>query len=322
MIWNQFMCCAFRTQCGIAAICLTLLLTGCACGRTPPIKGQNAVATLEKVTLGGMEQWILVRGENTDNPILLWLHGGPGAAQTPVARHYNGRLEQSFIVVHWDQRGAGKSNPRDFDENTMTTERFMQDTHELTQILKQRFGKERIFLLGHSWGAQLGLQVAHRWPEDYHAYIGVGQVVDQEKGAELSYQWVLQRAREKGTRRAMRKVEQLGPPPFPEHDRYVALMKLVDSYGGGMDVGMLRMALIAFRAPEYCLGDYVRWLRGANRGSGPMWNNEGPFNAFQSAPELAIPAYFLCGRRDYNTPGLLIEHYCAELHAPAGKRTI
>lgn len=86
----------------------------------------------------------------------------------PVTRYFNGALEDEFVVVHWDQRGVGKSNRRDFDERTMTMQQFIDDTHQLTQFLKQRLGKDEIYLLGHSWGSQLGIKVVQSYPEDYH----------------------------------------------------------------------------------------------------------------------------------------------------------
>ena len=97
----------------------------------------GSIALLEKINLGGMEQSILVRGYNKDNPILLWLHGGPGSSQMPIAHQYDKELEKEFVVVHWDQRGAGKSNPAGFDENSMSYEQFISDGHQLTRYLLQ-----------------------------------------------------------------------------------------------------------------------------------------------------------------------------------------
>jgi pimeloyl-ACP methyl ester carboxylesterase len=130
-----------------------------------------------------MEQWVLIRGADTTNPVLLRLHGGPGAAEMPLVRRYNGELEEHFVVVAWDQRGAGKSNRRGFDEASMTLEQFLQDAHEHTRHLKARFGQERIYLLGHSWGTQLGIRLAARHPEDYWAWVGLAQLVNQERGS-------------------------------------------------------------------------------------------------------------------------------------------
>ena len=153
-------------------------------GSTAPIRDRegdlvlDSVASLEKVQIGGTQQWILVRGEDVSNPILLWLHGGPGASQMPVARYFSADLEKYFVVVHWDQRGAGKSNPRDFDESTMTFQQFIDDGHELTLYLKQRFNKQKIYLLGHSWGTMPGIKLAQAYPEDY--FMGEAEKFNQE----------------------------------------------------------------------------------------------------------------------------------------------
>lgn len=315
--------------------CLPLLslvawaASGCL-AHTPAIPGPDgrplpeSVATLEKIELGGMDQWILVRGADTTNPVFLRLHGGPGSAEMPVVRRYNEDLEAHFIVVTWDQRGAGKSNPRGFDEGGMTFERFLEDAHELTGHLKDRFGQDRIYLMGHSWGSQLGLRLAARHPEDYWAYIGVGQLVDQSRSTQLAYRWLTERLEEQGASGDLARLEALGPPPYPDHSDYVAFAKLVDAHGGGMDVGFTRLAWAAARAPEYTFFDLFRWLRGANRGSGPMWDTPAyrEHDALQRVPRLEVPVYFFVGRHDYNTPLALVEEYAAALEAPAGKEVV
>jgi pimeloyl-ACP methyl ester carboxylesterase len=159
---------------------------------------EASIAFLEKIEIGDMEQWILIRGEDISNPILLWLHGGPGASQMPVAHSFNADLEKDFLVVHWDQRGAGKSNPRGFDESTMTFQQFIDDGHELTEYLIERFDKEKIYLLGHSWGTQVGIKLAQAYPQDYFAYIGVGQVVDPAATQEVSHAWLLEQIAKEG----------------------------------------------------------------------------------------------------------------------------
>ncbi len=304
-------------------IALSLLVTAfiVSRGKTDPIDPPG-IASLEKVTLGDMEQWILIRSRDSSNPVLLWLHGGPGSSQMPIARHFNGELEWDFTVVHWDQRGAGRSNPRNFDESTMTIEQFVSDAHELTQILKERFGKEKIFILGHSWGTRIGIELATLYPEDYHAYIAVSQVTDPYREQQLAYEWLKDEIELRGKKNDLRDFEKLGEPPFEEHERYVALAKMVDSFGGGMDIGMLKLASIAIGAPEYRLRDYVSWLRGSSRGSGPMWESTLELNVFEDFPEIDIPVYFFSGRRDHNTPLQLVEEYYEKVKAPAGKSFI
>jgi pimeloyl-ACP methyl ester carboxylesterase len=303
--------------------------SGCL-AHTPAITGPDgrplpgSVASLEKLEVGGAEQWVLIRGADATNPVLLRLHGGPGAAEMPLVPRYNGDLEEHFVVVAWDQRGAGKSNRRGFDEGSMTFERFLQDAHELTRLLKERFGQERIYLMGHSWGTQLGIRLAARYPEDYWAYIGVSQLVDQERGTEVAHAWLSDRLRKEGRPRELARLEALGPPPYPDHGDYVRFIQMVDARGGGMDVGFGRLAWAAVRAPEYTFLDLNRWLGGANRGSGPMWETPDyrDHDAFRAVPRLEVPVYFFAGRDDYNTPLALVREYADFLEAPAGKEVV
>ncbi len=305
----------------LLTIAAVFLLSGCF-SHTPKIDKPNSVADLTAVEIGGMDQWVLIRGEDRSNPILLWLHGGPGAAQMPVHRAFNKGLEKEFVVVHWDQRGAGKSNHSGFSQQTMTLDRFIEDVHEMTHYLKERFDQEKIFLLGHSWGAQLGILTAKRYPGDYHSYISVAQVVHPQRAEEISYEWLSQQVEQFSSRRQKRKFEELGPPLYDEHERYVTFAKMKDSFGGSMDVGMGRLAWISFGAKEYTIGDYVKWLRGANRGSGPMWEELRDFNLFRDVPSLELPVWFIVGSNDFNTPAILVEEYFEFTDAPMGKELI
>lgn len=293
-------------------------IAGCK-GYTENIYAPNAVAELRTIDIGGMEQWILIRGENRSNPILLWLHGGPGAAQMPVHHAFNRELEKEFVVVHWDQRGAGKSNHKTFDDGTMTMEQFIEDLHELTQYLKERFNRNRIVLLGHSWGTQFGILAVQRFPEDYHAYISVSQVVHPQRSDHISYEWLKKQIDSNGSRRQKRKLNHLGEPHFDDHSSYVAFANLKDSFGGGMDIGFGRLAWNALIGDEYTFGDSMKWLRGANRGSRPMWHETRDFDLFRDVPELHVPVWFIVGSNDYNTPASLIEEYYEFVNAPRGK---
>ena len=164
----------------VTVFALSLLVLGCI-AKTPPFCDEAgnilpaSVALMEYVELGGLKQWICVRGESVDKPLLLILHGGPGDAEVIPFRWYNAGVEKDFIVVHWDQRGAGKSFSPSIPKDSMTIEQILSDAHELVDYLKKSFGKEKIYLLGHSWGSMLGALLASRYPEDFVAYIGMGQ---------------------------------------------------------------------------------------------------------------------------------------------------
>lgn len=299
-------------------------------GYTPAITDENgtvlpdSIAALEKISLGGMDQWILMRGRDTGNPVLLWLHGGPGSSQMPVVHAYDAELEKEFIMVHWDQRGAGKSNPRDFDESTMSYEQFIADTHQLTEYLKNRFGKEKIYILGHSWGTQPGLEAAGRYPGDYYAYIGVSQVVKNEMSHITAREWLADQIRKEDNKKDLEKLDALGPPPYADHDDFVTFIRLVDAYGGSFDLPFIKLAWIALQSPEYTFRDMLAWMNGANRGSGRMWSEKSysSFDAIGRFPELRVPVYFFQGRNDYNTPLEATETYYRNLEDPAGKHMI
>lgn len=141
------------------------------------------LAALEPTELGGTKQWLLLRGR-ADHPLLLVLHGGPSSADIATASHYQSELEKHFLVVNWDQRGAGKSGRCD---THLSVEQLVTDATKLIRLLLARFGKQKVYLLGHSWGSALGLFVAHRHPELVTGYVGVGQLVDAPENERLSF---------------------------------------------------------------------------------------------------------------------------------------
>jgi len=289
-------------------------------GNSLPIKDKNgdvmkqSISELTKKDIGGMEQWVLMRGYNINYPVLLWLHGGPGSTQMPVHK-YNSDLEKEFIVVHWDQRGAGKSNPKNFDESTMTVQQFIDDAHELTQYLKRRFNQEKIYLLGHSWGTQIGIEMAFTYPEDYFAYIGVSQLVDPERGNEIAYHWLTETIKQTGNQKDARALDNIGSPPYNEHERFVKFINMVNRFGGSFDISMASLAWTALQASEYKIKDYMAWINGSNRGSGPMWEETQKLNAIEQFNKIDIPVYFFSGKNDYNTPLSLVEEYYENLQA-------
>ena len=125
---------------------------------------------------------------------MLFLHGGPGSPEYAFMRYFNPHLENDFIVVYWEQRGAGKSFSKNIPPESMTLEQMVSDTRELSEYLANRFGKKKIYILGYSWGTLLGILTAHKHPELFHAYFGVGQVGDQYRGERVSFDWVKEQA--------------------------------------------------------------------------------------------------------------------------------
>lgn len=148
------------------------------------IVSPNGVEELLPVQIDNSTQWLSIRGRDRRNPILLFLHGGPGSPTMPVAYTFQSPWEDYFTVVQWDQRGTGKTyaanDPKTL-ASTMTVEQMTSDAEEVVRYLQKQFGKQKIFLLGHSWGTVLGVALAQRHPEWLYAYLGVGQMVNTEK---------------------------------------------------------------------------------------------------------------------------------------------
>ncbi len=147
--------------------------------RTPVIRGENAIAELCAIPINGVKQWLLIRGVDKRKPVLLFVHGGPGSAHIAILRNYQMELEKHFVVVQWDQRGAGLSGLEPIDDTTYNKEQFVADGLKVTQYLRERFGQDRIFLVGHSWGSALGYIMAVRHPEYYRAFAGSGSDVSK-----------------------------------------------------------------------------------------------------------------------------------------------
>jgi len=176
---------------------------------TPPLwHSGRSIASLEKVKLGGRGQYILIRGENIDSPIILFLHGGPGMPTMYLAHVFQRPLEKNFVVVQWDRRGAGKSYNQHTPVTTMSVQQEIADTRQLVDLLRQRFHQDKVYLVGFSYGSYLGMQVAQRFPELFHAYVGIGQeACSLVEEREIQDKWIGERASKNGNLEALRQLD-------------------------------------------------------------------------------------------------------------------
>ena len=161
----------------------------------------NGVQETFETTLGGARQVVTVRGPDRNNPILVFIHGGPASVEMPLGWAFQRPWEDYFTVVHWDQRGAGRSfplNDRAALAPTLKPERYRDDTIELIEQLKARYGKRKVVLMGLSWGSMVGLMVAKQRPDLLYAYVGVGQGIDFRENEVEGYRWTLEEARRRG----------------------------------------------------------------------------------------------------------------------------
>jgi pimeloyl-ACP methyl ester carboxylesterase len=313
----------FLKRIGIAVVGLLLAAAGglgiwaLIPASTPPIEGSDAIAALERVVLGGVEQTLLVRGRDRSKPVLLYLHGGPGSAHLPLARYYSAELEEQLVVVHWDQRGAGASC-EGTDWNSLTLDRIVADTLELSEQLAQRFGGSgRIVLLGHSWGSVVGALAVQQRPDLYHAYIGLGQLVHGSRNEELSYEWVLAEAERRGDEEALADLRTISLP-YENNEQLGLQRRWLAAYNGSIyATDRLWPALwpLLF-AREYTLGARLSYFECFNASLEALWPVVGAVDFPTQIPRLDVPVYFFTGNRDWNTPYPLVEEWAAVLQAP------
>lgn len=298
---------------------------------TPPITDAEgnvipgSIAVIETVSLGGVEQTITIRGVDTTKPVLLFLHGGPGMPSSPWAtwNGYHTALEQHFVLVHWDQRGAGKSYSKDLTPEDMQWEDFVSDTLELTDILRERFGQDKIFLYGHSWGSGLGFEVIQANPEPYYAYFTSGVRATWNSSQEVSYKNLLELARQENDAKAIKALEAIQPfdPTSVDHlqvkGEYLSHFQVGDFHTPGLEEAWLNHVLKG-NSPEYPKFTIKPTLAGkelTDRTLGVEIMTVG-YDLTTDFPVSPIPVHFLQGRYDFECPGELVEAYYNALEAP------
>ena len=187
---------------------------------TPAILGADgknlpgSIASLEKVKLGGVDQWLIIRGHDVNKPVLLFLSGGPGASESARVLRFNSELEKHFVVVIWEQRGCGKSYPSLNPKSDLTIDQYVSDVIELSELLRVRFKEQKIYLVGHSWGTIIGALAAQQRSDLFHAYIGTAQMVDVRATDQMIYDLVLEHSIQTGDTDFAQTLEKQGPPPY------------------------------------------------------------------------------------------------------------
>jgi pimeloyl-ACP methyl ester carboxylesterase len=295
---------------------------------TPRIRRNGAagparsIAMLEEVRIGGSDQWILVRSEDIDNPIVLFLHGGPGTSQLTSNRRNTRQLERFFTVVNWDQRGAGKSYGAIRDAGRMNIDQFVQDTRELTLYLLETFHKDRLVLVGHSWGTVIGALTVSKYPQLYHCYMGIGQIGNMAEGEAASYQWTLDQARRHNDKRAIEALVRIGPPPYTGDWQKATITerRYVARFGGEVHASRngafpLVLSSLLF-SREYTLADRCNFFRGILASMRLLWPQLLDVDLFERVPEMRVPVFFIEGRYDRECPAEIAERYFDSIRAP------
>jgi pimeloyl-ACP methyl ester carboxylesterase len=295
-------------------------------GSTPKIDNRhhpNSVAILEQVPVNETRQWVLIRSENAANPVVLFVHGGPGTSQLTLMRKNNHSLEKYFTVVNWDQRRAGKSFAAGRDEERMTRGQFVDDVLNLSSYLAKRFQKDKILLVGHSWGSVIGMLAASKAPDLFSAYIGIGQMSRMAESERISYEWTLEQSRKARDRAAVETLTAIGPPPYTGDNwqsKFMTERRILGKHGGeyyGSRIGAFGVVLKNFVfSREYTMVDRINCFRGIFQSVRALYPELSSTDLFVEVPEVRIPVYFCLGRHDFEVPSVLSAKYFEALKAP------
>jgi pimeloyl-ACP methyl ester carboxylesterase len=309
----------------------TLILVGALLamspGRPEPILDQNgrplAGSLSEKifVDINGVPQGMFIQSKDSNNPILLYLHGGM-PDYFLKQKHPTG-LEEIFTVVWWEQRGSGISYRDSIPKESITKEQLISDTLALTNYLRERFHQDKIYLMGHSGGTFFGIQVVARAPELYHAYIGVAQTSNTLKSEKLAYDYMLQQFKANGDTEMVRKLEAVpvtmeGGVPAGYHAlRDIAMHNLGIGTTHDMKSIVTGLLIPSFTFREYTLMEKINMWRGkARNGISVLWETSLATDLSQQVTAFDLPVYFFEGIYDYTCNYAVAKNYFKAVTAP------
>jgi pimeloyl-ACP methyl ester carboxylesterase len=290
--------------------------------RAAPLPAPNATAAPVQetrfVTLGGIEQWITIRGADRANPVLLIVHGGPGDAQSSFRTTY-AIYEKDFTIVQWDQRGAGKTygkNPNSPPE----PERVEGDGIELAQHLCKYLGKKKILVLGHSWGSYLAVGMVQRRPELFAAYVGTGQVGSWRANVQAQFDFLLARARAADDKKKVEQLEAIGSPDPSDAEQYFSWWSMRNPYMAKADAKWFEdMKQMVRSNPEFT-EEYLKTF-----GEGMSFSGRTTLSSMlatelpTTAHTIRVPFFVIQGKEDMATPTSVAVQYFQSVQAPTKK---
>ena len=282
----------------------------------------NGIQESFEARIGGIDQWVSVRGRDRDNPILLFVHGGPASPALPVSWAFQRPWEEYFTVVQWDQRGAGKTyranDPQSVAE-TIRIDRFVEDIGEMIDFLLQRYDKRKVILVAHSWGTIISLPAALRNADRIHAYVGIGQVISVRENERLSYDYALETARRENNQEAIDELEALAPYPGTlTRERIIQSRKWAQHYGG---LSAYRTdSVYYFNAPKlspaYDEADRAAIDQGNVLTLGRILKEWMEVD-YRAIAEVPFPVVMFMGRHDYTTPSEPTAEWIENVDAPS-----
>jgi len=276
-----------------------------------------------EVPINGTTLDFRIRGTKTSNPVILFLHGGPGVCDRHFILRDQAPLTDAFTLVCFDQRGAGKSYTAEQAKRVMDMDTVVEDARIAVEYLCGRFHKDKIFVAGHSYGSFLGVLLCQRYPRRIAAYVGTGQLADGPENERLSYEFVVGEATKRGDKKALSDLKRIGPPRkgfYQSIDDLMVQRNYLNKFGGATygksETMMSSMVMPLLRSSEYSIFDLPRYSNGAFYNMRQLWRPVIGCDFMESVRTLDVPVYITQGRHDRNTPSELAKAWFDALDAP------
>jgi pimeloyl-ACP methyl ester carboxylesterase len=271
------------------------------------------------LNLGGEKQYIEILSSSEQNPVLLFIHGGPAWPQTPQLRYLNSEIANKYTLVIWEQRGAGKSYKMNPNPTNLTLKQIVNDGNELANWLKKKYKQDKIYLAGYSWGSLVGVIMASEHPENYKAYIGISQFINKDEGMKISRNWLRKLAIENNDQLTQSRIDSLENLEYyeDEHDRFFHQYLLVNEFGGAV---YNKASLAELEKAENMYEDYkdYDWYK-VWAVSSKVLQNDLYVADVRNITHLDVPVFLFEGRHDWNVPAVLAESWLNKLQAPKKK---
>ena len=281
------------------------------------LRSPRSVDEARFVRIGAIDQWVTIRGRDRDNPVLLFLHGGPGDVTNPWAFALFAAWEERFTVVQWDQRGAGRTFRKTGPSiaPTLTLDRMTQDGIELTEYLLEHLGKDKVIVVAHSFGSIIGLRMVRARPDLFSAYVGTGQVADGRRSLSAAHEALLEKARALGNRQALEELGRHGPPSSPSHPGYGVQRRWANAFEGADHFlfGTIGLTLVA---PGYSAQDINDSAEGQMLSGERLVPQTSSLGAADLGLVFEVPVFIFQGAEDFTTPNELARRYLDSIAAP------
>lgn len=284
--------------------------------KTTTIDPTDGVDEALFASIGGIDQWITIRGQRRDNPVVLIVHGGPGFALSPLPRSTFFDWTRAFTLVQWDQRGAGKTFGRSGPVGSdVTIERMARDGAEVAAFVRAKLHKQKIILVGVSWGASLGVRIAKSRPDLLYAYVGSGQSINQHRFKIIGYRQLLAEARARDDRRAIRELDSIGPPPYGSMSSETVYTKWATAYERGTPSRLTAISTLLFDSVA-SITDIRDYIKGIASSDNQFREQIRHADVTALGTDFAVPFFVFQGADDNVTPVQPVRDYFELVQAP------